>query len=336
LDEVYVAWQDMIKVKKPYAENRKMHPDVYSRYASHASMAESNDPVYLDTQKMFKVIKTHNKIPYFAAITVKPRLKVLCPLKTKQSIEGDIRDSKLLKRDGHYELHLIISKAVTFDNAHPSSMLAVDMGERNIATAVLFANSRTYKSKPMFMGRKVRGLRRRYAYLRKKLGEKKLLRMIRKIGNTEQRKVNDILHKISRQIVDMAKENNAVILLGDLSGIRNRTKGKRFNRIVANMPFYRLTQYITYKASWEGIAVLTTKEWYSSKLCHRCGSDNTNRPHQGLFVCHACGYQCNADFNGAFNLAKRLWDYMFHDGVIGFSAPKRNDFLDSASHQPST
>ena len=155
--------------------------------------------------------------------------------------------------------------------------------------------------------------------------------MVRKIGNAEQRKVNDTLHKISRQIVSMAKENNAAILLGDLSGIRERTRGRRFNRIVANMPFYRLTQYITYKANWEGIPVVMTKEWYTSKLCHNCGSDNTSRPHQGLFMCHVCGYSCNTDYNGAVNLGNRLRNQMFHDGVIGFSALERDDFLDSAS-----
>ncbi|AFU57062.1 hypothetical protein Ngar_c01120 [Candidatus Nitrososphaera gargensis Ga9.2] len=57
----------------------------------------------------------------------------------------------------------------------------------------------------------------------KVLGEKKetLLQMIRKVGNTEQRKVNDILHKISRarerkkekerELVNIAKQNNACI-----------------------------------------------------------------------------------------------------------------------------
>jgi len=216
------------------------------------------------------------------------------------------------------------------------------MGDKVIATAVLLRHdSRTsnQSAKPMFTGRKVRGLRRRYAYLRKKLGEKKLPRMIRKVGRTEYRKVNDILHKISRQIVNIAKENNAIILLGDLSGIRNRTKGKRFNRIVAGMPFYRLTKYVTYKANWLGIPVLSTKEWYSSRLCHKCGSDNTSRPHQGSFVCHACGYTCNADYNGAVNLGNRLWDHMFHDGTVGFQCENRTTFCDStsqASHQPST
>jgi putative transposase len=140
--------------------------------------------------------------------------------------------------------------------------------------------------------------------------------MIKKIGQTEQRKVNAILHKISKDIVIIAKENNSIILIGDLTGIRNNVKGRRMNRIVANMPFYRLTQFITYKANWEGIPVLTTKEWYSSKTCSRCNSDNTTRPYQGLFKCRSCKYQVNADFNGAKNLGKRLMNYMFVNGTI--------------------
>jgi putative transposase len=283
-------------------------------------MAKENDPLYLDSKDLFKVVKTNNKmIEYFVGITIKPRNRIWCPLRTKQIIEGDTHDSKLIKRDNHYELHLVISKEYQ-NNTNPSSILSVDLGEKVIATAVLLFNDPSCISKqnirPLFMSRKVRGIRRRYAYLRKKLGEKKLLRMIKKIGQTEQRKVNAILHKISKDIVTIAKENNSIILIGDLTGIRNNVKGRRMNRIVANMPFYRLTQFITYKANWEGIPVLTTKEWYSSKTCSRCNSDNTTRPYQGLFKCCSCKYQVNADFNGAKNLGKRLMNYMFVNGTI--------------------
>ncbi len=312
----------MVSVKKPYKENRKMYPNIYSKYASQASMAQPKDPVYLDTQNMLKLDGR------FAGITVKPRLRIWCPFRTKQKIEGKVCDSKLLKRDNHYELHLTVSKEVEF-HSNPSAILSVDMGEKVIATAVLLHHDSISKPKPVFMGRKVRGLRRHYAYLRKRLGERKLQRKIKKIGNTEQRKVNDILHNISKKIVSIAKANNAVILLGDLTGIRQRSKGKRFNRIVANMPFYRLTQYIIYKACWEKIPVITTKEWYSSKTCHCCGSENTTRPHQGLFKCKTCGYCCNADYNGAFNLAKRLSNYMFDSGVLGFVRRNQADFLGS-------
>lgn len=163
--------------------------------------------------------------------------------------------------------------------------------------------------------------------MRKKLGEKKLLNVIKRIGNKEQRIVDDKLHKISRQLVNLAKENNSCILLGDLSGIRNKKKGKRLNRIISNMPFYKLKQFITYKANWEGIPVLETKEWYSSSTCNKCGSDNTKRPYQGLFVCNSCGYQVNADYNGSLNLGKRLLKHVFDDGVVGFQPENETNFL---------
>lgn len=324
----------MVKEKKPYKDNRKLHPEVYSKYCSHASMCkEPNDHLYLDTQDLLKVEKVDNKFAsYFARITIKPKVRVWCPIRTKQAIEGEICDSRLVKRDGHFNLHLNVSKNVDF-NSNPLNILSVDLGEKVIATAVLLAHdshsltSKQSIGKPIFMGRKVRGLRRRYAYLRKKLGERKLQKVIKRIGRTEYRKVNDILHKVSRQLVNIAKQNNAVILLGDLTGIRDRAKGRRMNRIVANMPFYKLTQYITYKANWDNIPVLTTKEWYSSVTCSKCKSDNTKRPHQGLFICNACGYQCNADYNGCKNIGNRLLEYIFRSGVVSVTQPETSAFF---------
>ena len=161
-------------------------------------------------------------------------------------------------------------------------------------------------SHPHFYGRKVRGLRRHYAWLRKRLGEKKALATIRKIKDTEKRKVNTVLHKVSRDIVDEAERENAIIVLGDLTGIRQRAqnKGRRMRRIVANMPFYRLTQMITYKATLKGILVVTTSEAYTSRNCHVCGCEG-DRPMQGLFVCRHCG-EYNADLNGAINIGLKL------------------------------
>ncbi len=79
--------------------------------------------------------------------------------------------------------------------------------------------------------------------MRKRVGNKKLLKEIKRIKHTEKRKVNDVLHKISRAIVNEAGEKNAVIVLGNLKGIRKSAKGKGrcFNRIVSNMPYYKLT-----------------------------------------------------------------------------------------------
>lgn len=196
----------------------------------------------------------------------------------------------------------MVMKEAQLRSGTPSTILAVDLGERHIATSVVIVKG--VMKNPKFYGKEVRGIRRHYAWLRIRLGEKKLLYAIRKVGHKERRRVNAVLHKVSKAIVERAKESNAIILLGNLKGIRQRHRGKRLNRIVANMPYHRLTQMISYKALWEGIPVHPPiKENHTSKTCHRCGSPG-KRPTQGLFQCSSCGLEYNADLNGAINLSR--------------------------------
>jgi IS605 OrfB family transposase len=186
-------------------------------------------------------------------------------------------------------------------------ILAVDLGERTIAATVLLNN---VVSHPHFYGRKVRGLRRHYAWLRKRLGEGKALRTIRKIKDTEKRRVNAVVHKVSRGIVDEAYRENAVIVLGDLMGIGQgaRRKGRGMRGLVGAMPFYCLAQMVTYKATLEGVLAATCSEAYSSRTCHSCGFESVVKKlgkAQGLFVCPHCG-EYNADLNGAINIGLKF------------------------------
>jgi putative transposase len=217
--------------------------------------------------------------------------------------EFKVCESKLYRHKGKFYLNVAVKTEVEA-NLTFRKILAVDLGERTIAATVLLSNG--VVSHPHFYGRKVRGLRRHYAWLRKRLGEKKALDTIRKIGGIERRKVYAVLHKISRDIVDEAECENAIIVLGDLTGIRQRAqkKGRRMRRLVGTMPFYRLTQMITYKATLKGILVVTTSEAYTSRNCHVCGCEG-DRQTQGLFVCHHCG-EYNADLNGAINIGKKF------------------------------
>ncbi len=75
------------------------------------------------------------------------------------------------------------------------------------------------------------------------------------------------------------------------------------NRIVSSMPYLKLSKMIEYKASWEGVPVIYANEAYTSRTCPRCSSEG-RRPHQGLFRCHSCDYEANADYVGARNLAE--------------------------------
>jgi IS605 OrfB family transposase len=255
---------------------------------------------------LLKVKRVNNKVSeYWVKIPNKSGRRLWVAVKPHRPFPEKFKvcESKLHRRNGRFYLNVAIKTEIRRFKAF-SKILAVDLGERTIASTVLLCNG--VVSKPRFYGRNVRGVRRHYAWLRKRLGEKKALDTIRKIKNTERRKVDAVLHKISRDIVDMAEAANAVIVVGDLSGIRSRAegKGKRFNRIVSNMPFYRLTQMIEYKALHKGILVVTTNEAYTSKACHVCGCEG-DRKTQGLFVCAHCG-EYNADLNGAINIGKKF------------------------------
>ena len=242
------------------------------------------------------------KIPVYG---VRGGIKV--PVKPHREFPGgELCESKIVRKNGRYIAML------TFEFPTPpmrkcSSVLAVDLGERRAATAVLW---RRGVMKAGFYGKEIRGVRRHYAWLRRRLQEKGLTQVVKRVGGKERRVVDAILHRVSKRIVSFALASNSYIVLGDLTGIRRKCrkgktkKGKRRNRIVNNMPYYRLTKMIEYKAMQAGIPVITMSEAYTSLTCHRCGGRG-KRKTQGLFLCQYCG-EYNADLNAAINIAKKF------------------------------
>ncbi|MDK2795450.1 MAG: putative transposase, partial [Archaeoglobaceae archaeon] len=106
---------------------------------------------------------------------------------------------------------------------------------------------------------------------------------------------------------------------GDLKGTRKQDKGRRFNRKLNAFPYYRLSKFTEYKASWEGIAVIKIKENGTSK--HRSRHVSNLENHGGRFFCNNCKTELNADYNGAMNILKRDLGYMSGAGA-GLTQPE--------------
>jgi len=211
-------------------------------------------------------------------------------------------ESKVFKKKDTWWIYITVIHEVQIKESY-SNILGIDLGSKVMATVCGSFNNQ----RPTFYGREVRGIRRHYQYLRSELGKKKLLKKIKQLSNKEQRTINDILHKISKQIVEKAEQTDSYIVLGDLKGIRNssKKKGRNFRRIVSNMPYLKLTQFVEYKAKEKGIKVVRVSERGSSKTCSKCGyADKLNRKTQGLFKCRQCGFELNADANGVRNIIR--------------------------------
>ena len=263
---------------------------------------------------LMDIWKTDNKLAkYWARIPVhgvRGGIKVALAHQPFNFEEWGICGSKLVRKNGEFYLHVTVKKNVELRKEY-SSIIAIDMGARWVGVSVAL-----HHSKPKFYGKRVREVRGKYFRLRRKLGREKKLLAIKRTGHKEKRVVNNELHKIAKEIVDEAEKHNAIIAVGNLNGVRKNNRGRKVNRKVNSMPFYKLKEYIKYKALERGIAVIEVPEFNTSKQCSRCGSMRTERPSQGLFICKDCGYQINADVNGAKNILKRAQGYMLGAGAV--------------------
>jgi len=328
LNEIIDSWRRMTQLT--YKERRLTAPELSSAYARNRFKSRgADDPVYLAHYDLQLERRTTKHCKVWVRIPHKPRKPIWLPLRMSKDAESTLfasklHDSKMVSgRDGRFWMHFTVTREVT--PIQPRAVLAVDLGEKRLATTVLLTKGGFRE--PRFYGKRARGIRRHYAWLRGRLGERKLLRVIRKVKDTEGRKVDTLCHQISRVIVAQAKANNAAIVLGDLKGIRRKARGRRMNRIIASMPYFKLRRQIEYKANWEGIPVYLVSEHGTSKTCHRCGSTDTSRIVQPVLECHSCGLVYNADLNGAMNIAKRFCEQGLRNGATGswpLTLPERN------------
>lgn len=150
-------------------------------------------------------------------------------------------------------------------------------------------------------GRKNKYMRRHYANLRKWFQKAKKPTVAKRIKNKEQRIMKDIDHKISREIVNTAKKHKAkVIKLERLENIRSTTRTSRKNNpSLHTWSFYRLAQYIEYKAKLVGIEVEYVDPAYTSQKCPQCG--NIHHAKDRKYICK-CGYHTHRDLLGAINI----------------------------------
>lgn len=183
--------------------------------------------------------------------------------------------------------------------ASGTEVLGIDLGILCPAVAVVDS---TGKTKFFGNGRQNKFIRRKYKQLRKELGNKKKLNAIKQINDKESRIMRDINHKISKNIVNFAVENNCgTINLEDLSGVRQTSRQRGKNKAnLHNWTFFELGSFIEYKAREVGILVKKINPAYTSQTCPSCGKRNKTKTRN--YSC-ACGYHSHRDRVGALNIA---------------------------------
>lgn len=179
-----------------------------------------------------------------------------------------------------------------------SAIMGVDLGIKCPAVAVMSDETVRFYGN----GHQNKYVRRCFAKRRKKLSKAKKLKAIKKSKNKEQRWMKDQDHKISRAIVnDAIAHGVGIIKLESLSGIRaSARKSRKNNHNLHNWSFYRLANFIEYKAQLAGIEVVYVDPAYTSQRCPICGG--VHHAQDRVYICPDCGYRTHRDVLGARNI----------------------------------
>ncbi|MHB8126632.1 MAG: RNA-guided endonuclease InsQ/TnpB family protein [Desulfitobacteriaceae bacterium] len=202
---------------------------------------------------------------------------------------------RITEKSGKFMAQIAVDAVPTQSTG--TNKMGIDLGLKIPAVAV------TEKGKTIFCGngRLNKYTKRKHRSLRRKLGKLKKPVAIKRLNNREQRWMQDQDHQVSRKLVNFAKKNNiAVIRLEKLSGIRQTARTSRKNeKNLHTWSFYRLAQFIEYKAVLEGIKVEYVDPRYTSQTCPACGT--RNKANDRKYKCE-CGFKKHRDMVGAINI----------------------------------
>lgn len=306
LDEEYERLQELLELERRGLDFLPLHDKIKSKlYSANAQQAlryykKLKDKEYpISVRKdLIEIRKCDSDVcDYFVKVPVGGRrggIKV--PVNTHQDIKDDweIGESKLFRRDDRFFVDIVVQAEVE-EKKNYEGVLAFDLGIRNFAVSVELPSRDT-----QFRGKEIGEIRRKYFYLRRQTNYSQ---PIQKWSQRERNRVNDVLHKLTRKIVDYAEKHDLLIAIGDLEEIREQDMGRKGNRKLNSFPFDKFKRFIEYKAEWEGIKVVEVDEAYTSTICSRCGE--TGEKHKGNFTCPHCGLDVDRDKNGAHNIGVR-------------------------------
>lgn len=241
------------------------------------------------------------KTTSLATVEGRVQLRFTIPAYAQKYLGDKVCSADLCYRKGKFTLHIVVSIPQP-DITPTQEVVGVDLG----------LNRPAVTSNRHFLGeRRWKEQERRLFRLRRKLqakGTKSARKHLRKLSGKLLRQRKDHDHVLSKRIVQHTPAGSTLVF-EKLTNIRARAKMKRqteTQRRLHSWSFAQLLAFTTYKAQEKGIEVTQVDPRHTSQTCNKCGYQaKNNRRSQSLFLCRCCGYQLNADLNGAMNIREK-------------------------------
>jgi putative transposase len=148
-----------------------------------------------------------------------------------------------------------------------------------------------------------------------------------KYGKRRKNRINQLLHSVSKAIVQKAKQEKSAIAFEDIRRIRQlyqrgNSQGNAYRGMMNSWSFAEVKRQIQYKAAWEGILIIQLSKSETrgtSKLCPRCGKKITQVDrHTRQLWCAKCKKWMDRDVVAAMNISiKGLARFASSKGLAG-------------------
>jgi len=313
LQQNYKSWFSLRKTDEtanPPRFRKKKELSTLSFYAHNKQFKIEDDKIVFSMSRKYK---QEQNIP-----------KLAIEFDRWKFADGKVKMCQLVYKENEWFVNIVYEVADKQIDLN-ENVRAIDLGIINLASTCdnkgksnIYSGKQALAVQHYFNSQKARV----QSKLTKQFPKRHKSRCLNNLNKKQSRQINQILHSISRKIVDDAKRDNiSVLVIGDITNIR---KGKSFGKIgnqkLHSWSFSKITQQIEYKASLYGIRVVRVSEEYTSQTCSCCNNiRKNNRKHRGLYVCKFCGRVINADVNGAVNILKKyLQMFPIEQRSIGF------------------
>ena len=222
------------------------------------------------------------------------------------------------KTDGTVKVEVIyLAEDMAHEGLDASRYASIDIGVNNLATLVTSEGERPL----LFNGRPLKSVNQWYnknlARIKHEVMTKNgaySSKMTRRMSAKRENRMNDYMHKVSRQIVNYLLRNKVgTLILGYNEQWKDSIDMGKVNiQSFAYIPFHRFKSMLSYKCSMAGIRFVVTEESYTSKCDFLAGEEVCRhdsylgrRTRRGLFV-SSTRLALNADVNGAYNIMRKV------------------------------
>ena len=246
----------------------------------------------------------------------------------------DIKAARIVPKGNHFVIEILYkATAIQLKSETPKRVAFVDPGLNNLMTVTsncfnpMIVNGKPLKSINQLSNKTI-------AELKSKLSKQglKTSSLLKSIYSKRSRRLTDLLHKITTQLVNHLDSHNidTVIFGHNIGQKQDINLGKVTNQNFVQIPFTQSMQLLKYKCELRGIRFIETEESYTSKcsfldeesICKH-SSYQGKRVKRGLFET-SNGKLINAGVNGSLNIGRKyltkvsMYAKQLHDDLVRF------------------